>query len=653
MSTPSAHPFFLPVAHATATDFFEHALVPSLPIERAALFVCMLLIDSPAEHAALERLLVNSEAVFADNEAAGRAQLLQLLAQKNNWTIKDVVQVLANAALTFAPQEKMFSRAWADSDGRYSFEFQSSCRGTLDEMDVYFHPANHDGEDEEEEAPVAGRTPRVRPIVVRINGTREQTVVANVIASARDEHIAVNAYAGTGKTHLIHTLASSLGNAITYIAPSQAHLYGFHAHAASGAHNVRVTTLWQLAHDLCRVHARTLGLNHAPRHVRSLLNSSQQAEIAGIEAIAGTGKEWVLQTVLRAINRWCHSGDDEMADRHFQHAREIMPEQRMQYRQAAMRVWAAMFNRPPRTSPSFDMNINHLAKWLVQSNAQIPALFGMLMVDEAHDLQPAWAHLFFRYAGGCVLLGDPHQRLQGMATRAPHAKPVTMAHSMRMGLGADSLVQRTLAMAPRAAIDEAFAGSRQHITRQHLYSTTSELPEDGLRIYGSEWALLADALRLRDAGTSFRILPASTRELQRLIPAAVSLFRYGDAYRGMQINGQRSWAGVVDSLEKQGRQDVVRLFERGFNDQHLRELLAAETAEGEVAVTLALIDHAKNLESPRVVLMDSCFDLNVGRRNYNPANATYLALTRARDEIWLPGDALDRLGEMQNLQIHM
>lgn len=649
MSKHSAHPLFLPVTQITAVDFFEHEIVPTLPIERAGLFVCMLQIAKPAEHSALELMLSQSEQAFAVDDANGRAQLLRLRAETGQRGIKEVVQALAGSSVTFAPQEMMSERAWAGADGCYTSDFQSVCRGTLEEFEVQFHPASTIQDEEDPEALAESQRSRMRPIAVRVHGTREQTVVANVIASARDEHIAVNAYAGTGKTHLIHTLASSLGNAVTYIAPSQAHLYGFHAHAANGAHNVRVTTLWQLAHDLCRVHARTLGLNHAPRHVRSLLNSSQQAEIAGIEVIAGTGKEWVLQTVLRAINRWCHSGDDEITDRHFQHAREITPEQRMLYRQAAMRVWASMFNRPPRTSPSFDININHLAKWLVQSNARIPALFGMLMVDEAHDLQPAWAHLFFRYAGGCVLLGDPHQRLQGVATLAPHAKAVTMAQSMRMGLGADSLVQRTLAMAPRAAIDDVFAGSRHHITRQRLYSTTSELPEDGLRIYGSEWALLADALRLRDAGTSFRILPASTRELQRLIPAAVSLFRYGDAYRGMQVNGHRTWAGVVDSLEKQGRQDVVRLFERGFNDQHLRELLAAETAEGEVAVTLALIDHAKNLESPRVLLMDSCFDLNVGRRNYNIANATYLALTRARDEIWLPGDALDRLGELQQL----
>lgn len=650
MPDHSSPPLFLPIAHATAADFFERGIVPGLPIERAALFVCMLQIANPAEHAAVERMLSSSEGAFAGDDAKGREQLLRLRAQGEDFSIKNIVQALASTALTFAPQEKMFSRAWAGPDDRYTYAFQSLCRGTLDELEVHFHPASNGRDDDEGEAPDPDRPPRSRPIVVRVNGTREQTVVANVIASARDEHIAVNAYAGTGKTHLIHTLASSLGNAITYIAPSQAHLYGFHAHAASNGHNVRVTTLWQLAHDLCRAHARALGMNHAPRQVRSLSNSGQQAEVAGIEAIAGTGKEWVLQNVLRAINRWCHSADEEIADRHFQHAREITPEQRLLYRQAAARVWKAMFDRPPRSGPSFDININHLAKWLVQSKAQIPALFGLLMVDEAHDLQPAWAHLFFRYAGGCVLLGDPHQRLQGSMLRAAHAKPVTMAQSVRMGLGADTLVQRTLAMAPRAAIDEPFAGSRQHITRQRLYSSISELPDDGLRIHGSEWALLADALRLRDAGARFRILPASTRELQRLIPAAVSLFRHGDAYRGALVNGQRSWSGVVDSLEKQGRQDVVRLFERGFNDQHLRELLAAETAEGDDAVTLALIDHAKNLESPRVLLMDSCFDLNLGQRRYNPANATYLALTRARNEVWLPGDALERLGELQRLQ---
>ena len=39
-------------------------------------------------------------------------------------------------------------------------------------------------------------------------------------------------------------------------------------------------------------------------------------------------------------------------------------------------------------------------------------------------------------------------------------------------------------------MDDAIAGSRDHITRQRVYARQDTLPSAGLRVYGTEWQML-------------------------------------------------------------------------------------------------------------------------------------------------------------------
>lgn len=92
---------------------------------------------------------------------------------------------------------------------------------------------------------------------------------------------------------------------------------------------------------------------------------------------------------------------------------------------------------------------------------------------------------------------------------------------------------------------------------------------------------------------------------------------------------------------------MVARLERGLGTNDLLALKDAQSDEGPSATTLGLIEHAKNLEASRVALMDSCFDLQLGQRSYMPSRAAYLAITRARHEVWLPEDSMDRLALLQ------
>ena len=44
-----------------------------------------------------------------------------------------------------------------------------------------------------------------------------------------------------------------------------------------------------------------------------------------------------------------------------------------------------------------------------------------------------------------------------------------------------------------------------------------------------------------------------------------------------------------------------------------------------------------------VTLAPCCFEQALAERQLHPARAVYQAITRARHELWLPGDGMDRL----------
>lgn len=648
MSDAASRPLFLPIDAKAASAFFREGLVPETSIERAALMGAMAQLLNPMPHVALERMIASAEQQFAQDATAGLTYLGQMRGTIPNLDPKEVFAGLARSGVTYAPAEMMSAGNWRKSGAGYDFGFQDACRAQMQNWEIYFDaPGSEPDVEEYEYSDDSGpaRTP------VRFSGLRDQGVAVNVIAAGGDEHVVVNAYAGTGKTHLIHTLASSLGRGVTYVAPSAAHLYGFMTHSAGDGSRVKRTTLWELAHTMSRVHSKALQMGHAPRCGSSLLTPEQQASMAGIVAIGNAGVAGTMQRVRSIITGWCHTTAASVTDRLVRrHVPQCSATELPLYLSACDRLWKAMINTAPKGGHAFDININHLAKWLVLSGARVPTSAGLLLVDEAHDLRAAWRHLFHTYEGGCVLLGDPNQSLKGNPQQETGVKLVSMSHSVRMGLGAESLVQTTLELDPTGIIQDGFTGSREHITRQRRYSDGVEPPRSGLHVYGSEWSLLSDALMLQEAGAAYRLLPASMAQLDRVIHEAVSM-RYGEPYRGVRHNAQKTWSSLMDSLHDQGLSSMVSRFERGFSTHDLRLMKDAQAEDGSQTVTLGLIEHAKNLEANRVVLRDCCFDVQLGQRSYMPSRAAYLAITRARHEVWMPGDALDRLAVLQQQHV--
>lgn len=642
--------YYLPVTQKTAEDFLSHGAVPDQLIERVGLFVMVMASQSQDMlRANLSRALMELHAEFFDKpKDVIEACLLEARNDIQKQDASNIFSSLLDQGIRFAPKTQMDRRAWCGANGRYTEAFQDDCRDTLIDFEITIEPENtdiNDGDEDWDEDGVPADRVRRR---VMLRGPRDQARAAGAIAAASDEHFTLTAYAGTGKTHLLLALAQA-GGRYTHLAPTAAHRQAFLQRVGS-AGGMQSVTLYGLATTMANEFVRkgnTRWVN-PPRVGDSTWSVARQAEVVGIPSIAGETPAIVLLTIHRIIRIWCFSAENEI---NVEHALRAAPagllDDAAAYVEWANKVWTMMSAPlPARQERVLEFKLYHLVKWLDVSGADIPPM-GTLLLDEAHDLPAPWYSLLRRYPQGWVTMGDPYQCLSGRVPQAPHAKALTMTQSVRTGEQAMPLFRSVLDRHSERLVDDVLLGSRDHITRPRTYSPNDELPYAGLRVYGSVWKMLEDALRLKNGSGQFQLVQASEKMLTEAARDTILLRRNGDRPRSYQLRQFRSWDALAYHLESNGHANIARLFDRGFNESHVDELVKSQHEGGQGTLTLGLLEHCKNMEFSTVTMSGCCFSptTNMPSRDERDKHikAIYVAMTRVRDELWLPGGALDRI----------
>lgn len=655
---PQVSTYYLPITQKAAEGFLAHGIVPEQLIERVGLFVVMMAGQAgDMPRANLSRALADLYEKFLD--APGdvvETCLKELREEVTRPAGVAPLDTLLDRGIRFASEEQMASRAWCSANGRYSEAFQSYCRDTLVDYELVIDTADEsedfqaeeDFETEDEgEGDAVARHARQR---LRLRGPKDQARAATAIVAASDEHFTMTAYAGTGKTHLLLALAGC-GGAYTHLAPTDAHSQAFSRRVGTSV-KIRSVTLFKLATDMAKafVRSRSTRWVHPPHVGNTTWFVSRQVAAVGLPPIPGEAAAVTLSKVQRIINKWCFSADREITSAH---VRKVVLTGRAEdlsaYVAWAQRVWSLMTALlPAKEEQAFDFKLNHLVKWLDVSGAEIPPM-GMLFLDEAHDLPAPWYSLLRRYPQGWVAMGDPYQCLSGRVPKDPQSKALTMVQSVRTGDQATPLFRSVLDRHSEPLVDGTIVGSRDHVTRPRTYAPNQELPATGLRVYGSVWKMLEDALRLKDGNARFRLIQASEKSLLKAARDAILLRRSGDRPKSYELRKLEHWDDLAHEIESQGYPNVVRLFDRGFREDHLDDLIRAQSDGGPSGLVLGLLEHCKNLEFSVVAMLNCCFAPSASARARDARDkrikAIYVAMTRVHDELWLPGDALDQLSD--------
>ena len=650
---------YVPVTEEVARTFLTDDAVPELPIERAAL-VAMLLFQGRgvANGSEVCRAISDAETLFHEQPEGEAAEALrEMRRQHAGLTADNLSHEMLASGLNFASKEVMDQVLWRGPSGRFHPVFQERCRTTVT---PFAFNADDIGMDVAARLNVSRRLTDAEGVAdprrtkVQVRSTTDQARIFTIVAASPEEHVDLQGYAGTGKTHLLTTLHHSIGG-LTHVLVRAHDREAFKQR--TGLHDMASVTLGQIANRMVADQFRgQLSSRHAPPRVGpGHLSLEQQADEIGIDrgGVGGKPPAVVMGDIIRAIRLFSLSADDAISPLRFTN-RGYGQDDFPVLTALAERTWTAMFEPTQTNAPRpFSIWEYHLAKWLAMRGATIPPM-GYLIVDEGHDLAAPWQQLLASYPGGMLLMGDPYQRLEGAPHNSERMKRATMAQSVRTGEQAIPTLQGVLRKHGESLIDEDMRGTKEHDTRVRLFTHRDEVRDVGLRVYGSVWQLFADAMRLRGTGRQFEVLVPSFEILQKVLTDALALWKFGDRPRRREFIGITTKEAFEDHLISTGQDKVRRLFAQGFGFDEAGQFVkfitdanAIAKHEGWDGITLGLREHSPYLVSC-VVFMALCCFMDSGGQSAGLEDRTiraiYLSMSRVRDELWLPGDAIERLG---------
>ncbi len=628
--------YVLPLSQEAVASYLEHGSIPVSALERAGLFAAALCLRSRQPEGALNAMLEQACVLFAAEPDQVPAQLAGLRAGLPS-TLQAWQQALAAQDRVLAPASLLEQHAAAD-EVFDAVAFQQACDSTLTPHTVRFY--TEAAYRETSETIASGEH---APIYIERDHdyTDDQARALRAIVANDDEHIDLDAYAGAGKTHLVLQLLAGATRHFTYLAPRPSQVQAFRERLgtqASVALLSQITFANQVAAD---AHRRgVLSTDFAPAYQVSRLSFAEIVSRIGLQPIGRTPATSVLRIAFDGIASWCRSTSPQLEARHFLRAVPYAMLDAAPFIAAAEHIWRCMFDPLLQKGGLLSLTPDHIGKWLAQHQAHIPARWGTLLIDEAHDLSPAWKQLLSGYEGAVISLGDPNQRLIGRAPRFATGMALEINQSVRQGRYVEQLVNDTLALDATGVYQQPFTGASAHATVAATYTRWDEVPSEGTQVFGSVWRLLEEAQRLAAAGAAFGIHPESLRQLARAVDRAA------DAYRELTTQGgsSRHWEDLLAEWEEQQLPQVSRLFMRGYNRAHFDALCERLQPHTQAALLLMLVEHSKNTEFAQVAMAPCCFRTGFARRYaHNPVRAAYTAMTRGSRQLWLPEGALEEL----------
>jgi hypothetical protein len=636
MTLPISSTYTLPLSEAALTAFLDEGTIPHTPLERAALFAAAISLRSRQSHASLSALVAQARTLFLIQNAPADEQLKGMRAGMPG-TLQACHEALTEQDVDLAPEHVL--RRHAQYDEFDAEAFQRDAHATLSPHTILFYTedARRDAAEGVEETPRA-------PIHVRRDHdyTDDQARALRAIVANDDEHIDLDAYAGTGKTHLVLQLLAGATRRFTYLAPRPSQVQAFRDRLGTVA-SVKVISQIAFANDVAAdAHRRgMLRTEFRPAYQVSRLSLADIATRIGVQSVGRYPPASVLRIAFEGIARWCRSSSAELRPRHFLGAIPFALLDAERFFPATEHVWRCMFDPAIQKARLLSLSADHIGKWLVQNGAGVSSRWGTLLVDEAHDLSGAWKQLLSAYEGAVISFGDPNQRLVGRAPRFKTGMSLEIVQSVRQGRHVEALVNSALSLDPTFTYQQPFAGSLVHPTLTRTYHRWEDVPLEGTRVYGNAWRLLEEAQRLAASGAAFGIHPDSLTTLGREVQ------RGAQAHRELVVRGGGSerWEALVAECDEQQLPRIPRMFMRGYDRDHFAEMGKRLQPHVQTPLLLTLVEHTKNTEYGQVAMAPCCFRTGFARPfAHNPVRAAYTAITRGSRELWLPDGALEDLG---------
>lgn len=463
--------------------------------------------------------------------------------------------------------------------------------------------------------------------------TTDQVRTLSTLVDEPDEPIHLHGLAGTGKTFLISQIQELLPGRFAYLAPrARQHAGRPPKHQVSGAAPLTLDTL---AAEMLREYRRDTG-RHLGRHRSVYVTPEEIAAHLRIGALQDLSAPAVVRTCISAIRSFCWTDDDAIGEQHFSRLLSYGFLERAVIREYAIRLWRFMVEQPDADF-RIPLREYHVAKFLDMERRDVPKCFGALLVDEMHDVSLPWQRILTRNPAGFITLGDRYQHLGASSKDPALGRRRTLEKSVRVGHNASTMVNKILSFHPSYP-DCQFSGSQAHTTRVLRYPTAALPPmKEGLFLFAEPWSLIEFFQRCAHSAHAgaFRLLESSRDELRRMV-GALALLHRGERPTYWPLQQFGTWDAFCRF--HQANKEVMRvahMFDKGYSLPKFEEAVARESVTP-CNRTLALLVDGKNLQADVVILAPDLFQNRGQKRNAETVASVYIAVTRARYELWMP-----------------
>ncbi|WDY60222.1 AAA family ATPase [Pseudomonas sp. PSKL.D1] len=477
----------------------------------------------------------------------------------------------------------------------------------------------------------------------------QQNRLLREFISGVDESVAVQGFAGTGKTFLIHQFARLLAPQRTLLlALTEGQLRALQARVKDAAAYTALT-FGQLADEILNRDLTSNGWRLRDPYRTKLSWRPQEAQVVkwlGIPDIGPLAARDVVALCIKAVRSFCRSADSQMQLHHLPWPGPgITPLDQEVLLEKARLYWQELI-RPSAREIQLPVRDYHRVKLLSLTAEVIDARFSHVIVDEAHELSAPMLAVLDRSPQAVIALGDELQNLNGLSPHHGHfIRQRCIDHSLRAGPAMDAVLNPLIQAHP-AAIQAAFAGSAEHYTRVSFFDTVSVPQQPTALIVDDEWGLFGWFQRLTHQGVPFVLLQSARKDFELFVEDCIELYRYGTRPRHPMLFRYGSWQALEqDKGDDKAFAAVANMLRKGYTPEHFAKAKSRYRWDKAPKLFLGRVSDVRNMEFARVMVSPELMvePTVAGNRNERARMLAglYTACSRARHELIVPGGMLD------------
>ena len=530
------------------------------------------------------------------------------------------------------PEIDVRNAKYLKADGSWDYEFKAN----------YKHP------DIQEKVIIALPTGQQREMF-----SNQHRIFRQIERSLSDEHIDVQGYAGTGKTHMLSAISEILVSRNKYNAKTILVLTNstvqLQALRAVVHPSVQTMTFGQFASLII---SKDFSQNNVQLTRKPLDNEANPINAIAAEfnlrSVSTYTPNRVSSIIFQMVARFCWSRNTEITEDFIpKWIVGIESEDKSYLISHAALLWEFVTNPPPNFPVKLPIRDYHVIKYASLHRFKIPTYFSQLIVDESHDLSEAMLEIIERSSQGYVGLGDHFQAVNSYsAKRTSPAIERQMTTSIRTPGKLGDIVNFSLELHSLPVKDE-FIANRDRSSEIEYYDRP-DVPAKPTAIWVDDlWELFEWAERLAALQLPYRVL-GSESQLDQFSRGCIRLYREKKPVRVIGLSNYHDWYSVMSQNSR--HRSVVhlnKLFEKGYKTEHWETTKSLQSQSAQYVI--GLFQNARNHEFDSVMLapaiIQQLYDVKKSMSIQNKeskaarsslATRLYLGITRSRHTLILP-----------------